>query len=131
MAKSLAKQVKVRALRPSEDEVKGPGFVVSYEHDDGAELIIEVNPSRGPRGQILITRLNPIVMESDGKTGTCEEVLPKVLVTWTHEEHVCGGYENSLRGVQHPTVYDNGRLDQRVICLDINEEPWLEDPDVC
>ena len=130
MAKSLAKQVKLRALRPTEDEVKGPGFVVEYEHDDGASLIIEVNPSRGRRGQILVRRLNPIVMEPDGNTGTCAEVLPQVSITWKHDEDICGGYEYPRPGVQHPVVFDDGRLDERVICLDLDEEPWLEDPEI-
>ena len=129
MPKSLAKRAKIRSLRRSEDEVKGPGFVVEYEHDDGASLIIEVNPSRGIHGQILITRFNPIVMEPDGNTGTCEMVLPQVSITWKHDEDICGGYEAPLPGVQHPAAFDDRPLEQRVICLDIDEEPWLEEPE--
>ena len=45
------KRAKLRGLRPREDEVGGPGFVVEYEHEDGATLIIEVNPSRGAGGR--------------------------------------------------------------------------------
>ena len=39
-------------------------------------------------------------------------------------------YESPRPGVHHPAVSDNGRLDERVICLDLDEEHWLEDPDI-
>ena len=130
MPKSLASRVKVRALRRGDDEVEGPGFVIEYEHDDGAELVIEVNPSRGPKGQIMITRLQPIIWDSDGNIGTSEVVLPQVSITWKHDEDTCGGYESEKPGVLHPAVHDDGRLDERVICLDLDDEPRLEGSDI-
>ena len=121
------KRAKLRGLRPKEDEVGGPEFVVEYEHEDGATLIIAVNPSRGAKGQILITRMQPYVSDPDGLTATSEMVLPQVSITWKHDEDVCGGYESQKPDVVHPVVTDNGRVEERIICLDLDEEPWLED----
>ena len=130
MAKSVVKQAKLRALRPKEDEVPGPGFVVEYEHDDGAMLIIAVNPSRGSKGQILITRMQPAVWEPDGNSISNEMLDPQVSITWKHDEDVCGGYESERPSVVHPTVTDSGTVMERIICLDLDEEPWLEDEDI-
>ena len=63
---TMAKRAKLRALRPKDDQIGGPGFVVEHEYGDGALLKIAVNPSRDERGCVLITRMSPLCSRLDG-----------------------------------------------------------------
>ena len=68
--------------------------------------------------------MQPVVWASDPLTGTSETVLPQVSITWKYDEVICGGYVDQKPDVVHPVVSDNGRVEERIICLDLDDEPW-------
>ena len=85
---TMAKRAKLRALRPKDDQIGGPGFVVEYEYEDGALLKIAVNPNRDERGGVLITRMSPLYSGPDGYEYSAE-ISPNVAIQWKHDIDVC------------------------------------------